>query len=521
MREYHRSARFRAATFAALSFLAATAAVEASDQHLLWRQSFGGGFYDFIAEVDTDASGNIYLTGMFYGTVDFDRGPGTAFASSNGDADTFLVKLDNDGNFVWVRSFGASQAEVPFSLTVDDSGNAVVTGSYHVVTDFDPGPGTAIPPMLGDADNPDSFVVKFDTNGDFQWVYPLNSADVVEAYATFDSNGDLLLTGEIEGSIDFDPGPGTANATITGNFEAYILKIDADGNFIWVATAPSAPATRGLRIVSDSQNNAIVTGELVGSVDVDPGAGTVTVNGAGTIDAFIWKLDSDGDYVWGGTVGGPQLDYGRAIAVDASDNILVGGIIQDTADMNPGAGVSNLTSAGDHDAFVLKLDPNGNFIWAVRAGDTGVDRVECIVPAPDGSLWALGAFEESPDFKPGPGMDVLTSTGTYNGFMWNLSAGGSHMAALPFRGTSTVEAWTGVFDSDDEFIIAGNFEQTMDASPDFQTHNLHSVALTDVFLVKLGDAPIPGELQAWPLALVLILAAAWTARRLRRHARNG
>lgn len=486
---------------------------------LQWARSVGSSITDVVSGVDTDSSGNIYVCGGFTGTADFDPGPGVESATSNGAYDTFLLKLDAQGQFVWVRTFGSTTNEVAASLDVDAAGNSVLAGWYATSTDFDPGPGTAIPPFLGNTDAPDGFIVTFDSDGIFQWVYTLNSPDFVSALAAFDLNGDVVVTGFFNETLDFDSGPGDASVTCAASFEGFILKLDADGNYLWTATAPSTGFSRGLRIVTDSNDNIVVVGEMGGDVDVDPGPGTVLINGAGNLDVFIWKLDTDGDYIWGGTVAGTLLNYGRALAIDQSDNIIVGGSIEGTADMDPGPGITNFTSAGHYDAFVLKLEPNGDFLWAVRAGDLNEDRVEELAIAPDGSIRALGAFTGTVDFDPGPGADSLTSLGTYNGFAWNLDSDGAHLSTGGFLGPDTAEAFRGTMHPDGGLLVAGNFRQNLDAAPGPVSNVLTSAGDIDVFILRFGEALVSMPLRVWPLIAavsITITLVAWRRRRVQR-----
>ena len=90
-------------------------------------------------------------------------------------------------------------------------------------------------------------------------------------------------------------------------------------------------------------------------------------------DSLASPLDSSGDFVWAKSMGDVSDDQGIGIAVDSSSNVYTTGLFQGTVDFNPGSGTSNLTSAGDWDTFVSKLDKNGNFAWARSMGGTGQD----------------------------------------------------------------------------------------------------------------------------------------------------
>ncbi|MDP6288444.1 MAG: SBBP repeat-containing protein, partial [Acidimicrobiales bacterium] len=123
---------------------------------------FGGsGSNDQGHSVVVDSSGNVYTTGKFYGTVDFDPGAGTTNLTSNGGRDAFVSKLDSSGNYVWAKSFGDSGNDSGAWVAVDSSGNVYTTGNFGVTVDFDPGAGTA---NLTSNGQQDGYVLKLDSS---------------------------------------------------------------------------------------------------------------------------------------------------------------------------------------------------------------------------------------------------------------------------------------------------------------------------------------------------------------------
>ncbi|MBA3683482.1 MAG: SBBP repeat-containing protein [Bacteroidetes bacterium] len=111
-----------------------------------------------------DASGNIYTTGYFTGTANFD--PGLATYSLTASAwDTFILKLDAAGNFIWAKNIGAvGSITNPRGIAVDITGNVYITGYYDTIVDFDPGPG--IFNLTPNGSN-DVFILKLNATGNF------------------------------------------------------------------------------------------------------------------------------------------------------------------------------------------------------------------------------------------------------------------------------------------------------------------------------------------------------------------
>jgi hypothetical protein len=106
-----------------------------------------------------------------------------------------------------------------------------------------------------------------------------------------------------------------------------------------------------------------VTGYYQGTVDFNPGAGTSNLISAGSLDAFVLKMDTAGNFTWAKSIGGVSSDLGNDITVDASGNVITTGTFNATADFDPSAATFNLTSAGAIDAFIVKLNSSGNFSW--------------------------------------------------------------------------------------------------------------------------------------------------------------
>jgi hypothetical protein len=324
----------------------------------VWARTFGGSGADSGAGVAVDASGNVYVTGSFTGTADFDPGVGTANLISAGRHDAYVVKLDSAGSYVWARNFGGSGDDLGAGVAVDVSGNVVVTGRFWGTADFDPGVGTANLSAFGPTY--DAFVVKLTSAGSYVWARNFNGSDFDSgAGVAVDVSGNVVVTGTFWGTADFDPGVGTANLTSAGRYDAFVVKLDSAGSFVWARTFGGSLEDEGSGIVVDASGNVYVKGSFAGTADFDPGVGTANLMSAGRYDAFVVKLDSAGSFVWARNFGGSGDDLGAGVAVDVSGNVYVTGSFAGTADFDPGVGTANLISAGESDAYVVKLNSSG------------------------------------------------------------------------------------------------------------------------------------------------------------------
>jgi hypothetical protein len=393
--------------------------------NFIWAKSFGGGVDDYGYSIAVDASGNVYTTGSFRITVDFDPGAGTANFTSVGGNDIFVQKLDASGNFIWAKSFGGSSADYGYSITVDVSGNVYTTGYFFNTVDFDPGAGIANFTSVKDAD---IFVQKLDASGNFIWAksfggsLDFGSSDDYGTSITVDASGNVYTTGYFENTVDFDPGAGTANFTSVGLFhDIFVQKLDASGNFIWAKSFGDSLYETGTSITVDASGNIYTTGHFTETVDFDPGEGTANFTSEGARDVYVQKLDASGNFIWAKSFGGSSDDFGNTITLDASGNVYTTGYFQVTADFDPGAGTVNLTSAGSWDIFVQKLDASGNFIWAKSFGSSNTDEGASITLDASGNVYTTGYFYGTVDFDPGAGTANLTSAGSWDIFIQKMS----------------------------------------------------------------------------------------------------
>ena len=391
----------------------------------VWAKRFGGANSDDGGSLAVDSSGNVYTTGSFAGTVDFDPGVGTANLTSAGDDDVFVSKLDASGNYVWAKRFGGTSRESGSSV-LDSSGNIYTSGFFFETADFDPGVGTA---NLTSAGSADVFVSKLDASGNYVWAKRFGGTSYDFGTSVLDSSGNVYTTGSFAGTVDFDPGVGTANLTSAGDDDVFVSKLDASGNYVWAKRFGGTSRESGSSVL-DSSGNIYTSGFFFETADFDPGVGTANLTSAGSADVFVSKLDASGNYVWAKRFGGTSRESGSSV-LDSSGNIYTAGSFAGTVDFDPGVGTANLTSAGDDDVFVSKLDASGTYVWAKSFGGTGGDGGGSVAADSSGNVYTAGSFVATVDFDPGVGTTNLTSVGNYDVFVLKLDASGTSSLVTP------------------------------------------------------------------------------------------
>jgi hypothetical protein len=386
------------------------------DGNFLWARIWGGSNNDHGFSVANDSSGNAYVTGGFFGTVDFDPGPNVDNHTSNGFWNVFLSKFDPNGNFLWARTWGGPVWDYGYSVAIDGWGNAFVTGTFRTTVDFDPGAGTDIHTSNGDED---IFLSKFDSNGNFLWARTWGGLMFDAGYSVaIDGTGNSFVTGLFHSYLDFDPGPGEDIHNSNGIGDVFLGKFDPDGNLVWARTWGGIGHEIGDSVAVDGSGDALVTGQFYGTVDFDPGAGVDNHTSNGYLDVFLSRFDPNGNSIWTRTWGGPGDDYGGySVAIDVSGNAYVTGCFVDTVDFDPGAGADYHTSTGYLDVFLSKLDPNGDFIWARAWGGQAYDGGLSVSTDNSGNAYVTGAFYGTADFDPGVGVDNHESSGEIDAFL--------------------------------------------------------------------------------------------------------
>jgi CSLREA domain-containing protein len=467
----------------------------------VWAKSMGGTDYDEGYSIAIDSSGNVYTTGKFEGTVDFDPGAGTYNLTSAGYSDIFVSKVDSSGDFIWAKRMGgiSDYGDYGIDIAVDSSGDVYTTGYFSGTVDFDPGAGAAN--LTVGAGAQEIFVSKLDTDGNFVWAKSLGGGGNGSGSSiAVDSGGDVYTTGYFEGTGDFNPGTGTYNLTGLGAQDIFVSKLNSSGNFVWAKRMGDVSSEIGFGIALDSSDNVYTTGFFESTVDFDPGAGLANLTSAGYRDIFISKLNSSGNFVWAKNIGGTgesgnDGDYGYDIAVDSSGDVYTTGTfytpLYESVDFDPGAGTAYLTSAGGSgsDIFVSKLNSSGDFVWAKGMGGASTDGGYGITLDSSGNVYSVGNFYETADFDPGAGTANLTSEGIQGIFVSKLDSSGNFVWAKN-GGTNDANGNYGAdiaVDSSGYVYTTGNFYGTGDFDPGSSTVNLTNAGFSDIFVTKLGN----------------------------------
>lgn len=325
-----------------------------SSGNLVWVKAIGNTYGVHAMDLDVDVTQNIYLTGAFNDTVDFDPGPGTYDLIGQGTFNYFILKLNSSGNFAWANGFGATGYNMlSHSIFVDGNNDIVTTGTFEGTIDFDPSGTSDIKTSNGQGD---VFVQKFSSAGNHVWVQTVGNTGYDESFGiSTDNSNNIYVTGYYSGYVDFDPGAGTTSLFAAGQADMFVLKLNAAGNFVWAKSAGGTYNEYGKAITTDQYGYVYTTGYIESATDFDPNAGTFIITPNVWDDVFVWKMDTNGNLVWAKNIESTGMDQGLSIAVNQDQDIAIGGTLQSpTIDFDIGSGTYNYTCQGASDGFVTK-----------------------------------------------------------------------------------------------------------------------------------------------------------------------
>lgn len=462
-----------------------------------------------------DSSGNTYVTGCISGYSDFDPGPGTTMITNHGNRTAYVAKYSPSGSLLWAEPIGGTNTDSRGdSIAVDGSGNVYLSGFFSGTVNFNPagsytltyGSGSIYSGYAG-------FVEKLNSSGGFVWVQPITptgSSGSAEASAlAVDSAGNVFVSGNSSGGNVGTGGPAVAAGV-------FVARMTSSGGTTWAESYGNAAGATVSTIALDGSDNVYSTGYFYYTGNFNP-SGTTTLTNGGGQDIYVTKLTGAGALSWAGRIGGAGDDFPSGIVADASGNVFVSGTFSGTADLDPSAGVHNVTATPSHfDTFAERLTTSGTLTWADAIGGTSdVDAGlryhygDAVAIDSSDNVYIGGSYSGTADFDPGAGTYNLAASGSGSVFVERLNADSSFGWATVTSGGGGAANNVGV-DSSRNVTIVGQFGVT---PPTFGTITPSSFGSTSLFVAKLVQSQpytpsvVVGSTPAGPAALPILMPA--------------
>ena len=370
----------------------------------------------------------------------------------------------------WAATMGGTTDDQTQELATDPAGNVYATGDFTGAGDFEPGPGVT---TLTSNGGTDIFVEKFDVDGNMVYALRFGGTQVEAGVGiAADAGGNAYVTGYFQSPMDMDPGPNVFTLTSQGWLDAFLMKLDPAGALVWAFSIGALGFDEGHSIEIDADGNLMLAGYYEGTSDADPGPDTTLLSPSTNRQPFVCKYDPDGALLWAKGFGGSVQTMARRARMDHAGNILITGQFVGTNDFDPGPDTVALTSVGMSDVFVVKLDPNGDFLWARSFGGSSGDIGFGVGVDASDNVYTTGHFQGAADFDPGSGVQTLTSAGVEDIFVSKLDSMGDLVWAFGLGTAGLDQGFAVEVDDLDHLRLAGTFFGQMDADPGPGVSNL-------------------------------------------------
>jgi hypothetical protein len=374
--------------------------------NLLWVKQAGGAGEDAASSVVLDASGNVYISGSFRNTANFD----SLTVTSSGSDDGFIAKYSSSGNPIWARSFGSDSQDVVNTMAIDGLGNIYVGGFHSGNTGFSNSTVT-----LTTNGKSDLIAAKYNSNGDLIWARGggSNGYDFGFGIGT-DGNGNVFICGEIKGTGTF----GTQTSGFAGATDAILVKYNASGVAQSATNYGSTGDDKAMSLDVDANGIVYMAGIFSGTVAF----GSSNLVCVGVTDGYLVKINGvNGAIQWVKQQGGISQDAATGVDIGSNGEIYVTGTFGGTSNFD----AQSLTSTGNLDIFVAIYSSTGVMNVAKRFGGPNDDAARGIYAILPNNTFVCGYFNKTATFG---GFEMFTKVqpappnGNWDMFVHNIGA---------------------------------------------------------------------------------------------------
>lgn len=400
--------------------------------------------------LDLDNDGNIIISGSFVGTVDFDPSSNVSIYTSSGIADAFVLKMSDEGDFVWVKVISGNSMEYAYSVDCDASNNIIVGGVFSGLVDFNPSPTET---NVLSATDELGFVLKLNSAGNYQWAIKLNALKSVVNKVVADNSGSIYVDAGFEGYINVNPDIENVHFNSKGLRDIYLLKLNLTGQLLWSKQIGYSADDQAYGMNVDVNNEVILGGFYNDTL------------GGQKPYTFYQKYNSTGDLLWEKLLKGNEpndyLVYTNSLSSDLNGNIYSCGLFFNTLAFEINQNADSLNSNGSRDAFILSMNSNGEYLWVKQIGGLQVEEAQSIFVDENSNVFTLGTFSSSLDFDTDTSVyNVLIEENSSNLFIHKMGN-----CSMQFNNIN-VETCNSYFFAGKTFVNSGNFIESL---PNSQT----------------------------------------------------
>jgi hypothetical protein len=433
-----------------------------------WVRSAGGVGDDVGFSITNDHNNNILVAGKIVSVANFDS---LAIASMTYNGGGFIAKYDSSGNILWLNGISGSRTTAVQSIATDLNNNVYVCGHFTEITYTD------IFSLTSNGSS-DAFIGKYSANGNLLWIKSAGGIGLDGAMSLICSDSLLFVAGEFRDSVYFD----NTLLVSSGNSDIFLACLDFEGNYKWIKQAGGLYYDVPRSISIDNNSDIIIAGHINTSANF--GITDTSVFTYGSIDPFVAKYSSAGEFLWVNSFGSIAEDRGISVISDINNNLFLHGHFYGTAYFD----TITLQSTGIEDYFICKLQPNGDVVWANKI-ETRIDPYDdfwnhTLESDEQGNIYITGYFMDSLVYD----SFSVQSNGSYDIFVikidnvgdlvWCLTAGNDHSYGDYSRSIAR--------DDNGNLFITGRFYSTLF----FGDSSITSNGSADIFIAKISETPL-------------------------------
>jgi len=435
-----------------------------------------------VREVFSNQNGDLFFAGTYEGALSI----GSHSVQSLGGKDIFLMKKNSLGQVAWLKSIGTIENDESPVLVEAQNGELVLGGSFRGLLDLE---GT----LYQSAGGADGFVARYNTDGVLMTSWTLGGVgtDKVKALARSNNSTEILVAGEFSSLATFGPAGSGSNTQLMSNGGTDIF-------FVRYIQGRCAPIIEAFKIGStgndrlgdiayDQSGNMVITGGFNRPIDLNPFNSSLYVQTEGNYDFFISRFDAQGNPLFMKNFGGVGNDFATSLVVSNQNEIFVGGFFHQNLQL----GSFSLQSNGESDAFLARLELNGNVVWANGFGGAENEQISTIEVQGLNKIWVAGESASQFDFDPSHQGGEFWSNGMSDIFLVGFNKMGIYQEMTRFGGIGQ-EAVRGMTTLGTDLVLVGSFEETVNFDPSFRLAAFTSQGGMDGFEVRYATQMVNG-----------------------------
>lgn len=376
-----------------------------------------------------------------------------------------------------VIAIGGSQKLIANSITVDNSGNSITAGVFKSGVDFDPGQGSIIYNPTG---TQDGFIAKYSSNEELVWAKQIRtttstSSINVRKHAV-DHQGNIVIIGEFNGTVDFDPSSSSNNMTANVQLAGFYAKYSSSGDLVFAKKFDTTQGSDGTCYVYDLYIDPVgriyMTGSVNGSIDLDAGTAAIARIPRVWDDLWFTLVDQNGGKIDVTLLNGTDASRGKTITVDSDENVYVGAEFKGIFDADPSNNATLLTSLNSSNGALLKFSDMSTLEYAKpfasTLGDVSLTDMISVKNSNDiTSIFISGNFTTTFDIDPDNSVSLKNSQGFTDVFVGKyLASSGSLEHGFTIGGSGSDISTSLTYDGwQNSVLVGGNFSSLVDFDP--------------------------------------------------------